>query len=157
MMTDKELGALTSAIYVARLSVSGGSVDSDDKRLRASGLFDDWAPGNYKKGDIYCTHAGEELGAEWEQVWRCEQDYDNGVYPDLKPGDPGWFTFNAPLHGAALETARPWVKPQHGTVDMYHAGEHMIWTDGSVRKALRDTNFSPDEYAADWETVKEAE
>ena len=111
MMTEKELGALTSAIYVARLSFSGGSVDSDDKRLRASGLFDDWAPGNHKKGDIYCTHAGEELGAEWEQVWRCEQDYDNAVYPDLKPGDPGCFIFNAPLHVAALETARPWVKP----------------------------------------------
>lgn len=157
MMTEKELGALTSAIYVARLSVSGGSVDSDDKRLRASGLFDDWAPGNHKKGDIYCTHAREELGGEWEQVWRCEQDYDNAKYPDLKPGDSSWFTFNAPLHGTTPETARPWVKPGTGTVGIYHIGECMIWTDGSIRRCLRDTNFSPDEYAADWETVKEAE
>lgn len=157
MMTEKELGALTSVIYVARLSVSGGSVDSDDKRLRASGLFDDWAPGNHKKGDIYCTHAGEELGAEWEQVWRCEQDYDNKKNPDIVPGNSAWYTFNAPLHGTTPETARHWVKPQHGTVGIYHVGECMIWKDKSVKKALRDTNFSPDEYAADWETVKEAE
>lgn len=27
----------------------------------------------------------------------------------------------------------------------------MIWTDGVIKKALRDTNFSPDEYPADWE------
>lgn len=27
----------------------------------------------------------------------------------------------------------------------------MIWTDGTVKKCLRDTNYSPDEYPADWE------
>lgn len=27
----------------------------------------------------------------------------------------------------------------------------MIWTDGTVKKCLRDTNFSPEEYPADWE------
>lgn len=99
MMTEKELGALTSAIYVARLSFSGGSVASDDKRLRASGLFDDWAPGSHKKDEIYCTHADEELGSEWEQVWRAQQDYDNAKNPDIVPGNSAWYTFNAPLHG----------------------------------------------------------
>lgn len=29
----------------------------------------------------------------------------------------------------------------------------MIWTDGTVKKCLRDTNFSPDEYAQAWEDV----
>lgn len=29
----------------------------------------------------------------------------------------------------------------------------MIWTDGTVKKCLRDTNFSPEEYPADWEAV----
>lgn len=27
----------------------------------------------------------------------------------------------------------------------------MIWTDGSVKKCVQDTNYSPDEYPADWE------
>lgn len=27
----------------------------------------------------------------------------------------------------------------------------MIWTDGTVKKCLRDINFSPEEYPADWE------
>ena len=27
----------------------------------------------------------------------------------------------------------------------------MIWEDGIVKKCLRDTNFSPDEYPQDWE------
>ena len=38
-----------------------------------------------------------------------------------------------------------------GAHDMYKAGEYMIWTDGTVKKCLRDTNFSPDEYPADRE------
>ena len=29
----------------------------------------------------------------------------------------------------------------------------MIWTDGTVKKCLRDTNFSPEEYPSDWEDV----
>lgn len=31
------------------------------------------------------------------------------------------------------------------------AGEYMIWTDGTVKKCLRNTNFSPDEYPDAWE------
>lgn len=27
----------------------------------------------------------------------------------------------------------------------------MIWTGWVIKKALRDTNFSPDEYPSDWE------
>ena len=61
-----------------------------------------------------------------------------------------------PLHGTSPETARPFVKPSHGTVDIYKVGEYMIWTDGTVKRCLRDTNFSPEEYAADWEDVEKA-
>lgn len=30
----------------------------------------------------------------------------------------------------------------------------MIWTDRTVKKCLRDTNFSPEEYPADWEDAE---
>lgn len=30
-------------------------------------------------------------------------------------------------------------------------GEYMVWTDGTIKKCLRDTVYSPEEYAADWE------
>ena len=30
----------------------------------------------------------------------------------------------------------------------------MIGTDGTVKRCMRDTNFSPEEYAADWEDVE---
>jgi hypothetical protein len=37
---------------------------------------------------------------------------------------------------------------------MYLVGECMIWTDGTVKRAKRDTAYSPDEYAPDWEVVE---
>ena len=49
--------------------------------------------------------------------------------------------------------AKPFVKPT-STSDMYLVGECMIWTDGTVKRAVRDTIYNPDEYAADWETVE---
>lgn len=143
-MTKKMYEALASAIYLSRLLLAEDAVDSDDKRLRASGLYPDWALGPHPQGEI-CNADG--------QTWECFAPYDNAEYPDVRPGEAAWYTFNRPLHGTSPETARPWCKPRHGTTDIYHSGECMIWTDGSIRKALRDTDFSPDEYPADWETV----
>ena len=40
---------------------------------------------------------------------------------------------------------------QTGAHDMYKAGEYMIWTDGTVKKCVQDTNFSPEEYPQAWE------
>lgn len=34
---------------------------------------------------------------------------------------------------------------------MYKSGEYMIWTDGSIKKCVQDTNFSPIEYPQAWE------
>ena len=31
--------------------------------------------------------------------------------------------------------------------------EHMIWTDGTVKKCVSDTNYSPTEYPQAWEDV----
>lgn len=154
--TNKLYEALASAIYMSRLVARGEGVDSDDKRLRASGLYEDWTPGNHKTAEVYNTHTGGDLGKEWEQTWECTQDYDSGVYPDIRPGSSAWHTFHRPLHGTSPEAARPFVKPSHGTVDIYKVGEYMIWTDGTVKRCLRDTNFSPEEYAADWEDVEKA-
>lgn len=80
--------------------------------------------------------------------------HDNAEYPDITPSNPQtWANFWRPLHGKSATTARPWVKPQYGTTDMYHAGEYMVWTDGTIKKALRDTAYSPAEYAADWQNI----
>lgn len=144
-MTDKMLSALTGAIYLSRLSLSGGAVDTDDKRIRASGLYPDWAPGNHPAGEIF-NAAG--------QTWEVFQAYDNEEHPDIVPETAEtWHTFNRPLHGTAPKTARPWCQPRYGTTDIYHAGECMIWTDGSVQRCRSDTNFSPEEYPGAWETA----
>lgn len=46
--------------------------------------------------------------------------------------------------------ARSWEQPT-GAHDMYKVGEYMIWTDGTVKKCVQDTDFSPDEYPDAWE------
>lgn len=145
MMDKKMLDALSSTIYAAKLSLRGESVDDDDKRIRASGLYDEWKEGKHFVGEIY-NAAG--------QTWECYQAYDNAVYPDIKPGNAAWPTFNRPLHGKNPETARPWVQPTHSK-DIYKTGECMIWTDGTVRRCVapNGTDYSPAVYPSFWETV----
>ena len=121
--------ALASAIYVSRQTLAGAAVDTDDKRIRASGLYEEWAEGKYQVGDIR---------------------NDNATYPDIKPDNSAWFTFWRPLHGTSLETARPFV-PVQGAHDMYRVGEYMIYTDGKTYRCKQDTNFSPEDYAQAWE------
>lgn len=144
-----------SAVVMMRTAFSAQLPDmEDDAIIQCSGLADDWASGNHNKGDIYNTRQTEKLGPEWEQTWECFQGYDNSTYPDIVPGNSAWYTFNRPLHGKSPDTARPWVKPQHGTTDIYHVGECMVFTDGKIYMCKRDTDFSPTEYAPDWEEVK---
>lgn len=142
--TVSAMKALPSAVYAAKLAIAGESVETDDQKIRASGLYDDWVPGSYKAGKIY------NVG---DQTWECFQAYDNATYPDIKPGNPSWFTFNRPLHGRSPETARPFV-PVQGSHDMYRAGEYMIYTDGKTYRCKSDTNFSPDDYADAWEVIE---
>lgn len=132
--------ALTSMLYVSRLTLAGQTVDTDDKRIRASGLYEDWAAGKYAVGDIRNAEG---------QTWECFQAHDNAVYPDIKPGGSSWFTFWRPLHGKSQKTARPFV-PVQGAHDMYRAGEWMIWTDGGYYECLSDTNFSPTDNPSAW-------
>ena len=135
--------ALASAIYLSRLTLNGGSVDDDDKRIRASGLYQEWTAGSYQEGDIRNAKG---------QTWECFQAHDNATYPDINPDNSAWYTFWRPLHGKSPETARPYV-PVQGAHDMYRAGEYMIWTDGSIQRAKEDTPYSPADYAAHWEKV----
>ena len=135
--------ALASAIYVSRQTLNGGSIDTDDKRLRASGLYEDWRSGSYQVGDIRNANG---------QTWECFQAHDNAVYPDITPGSAAWHTFWRPLHGTSPETARSFV-PVQGAHDMYQAGEYMIYTDGKIYKCVSATNFSPTDYPAAWEVA----
>lgn len=119
-----------------------------DMKIKTAGVYDKWAAGKYEVGDIR-TNAG--------QVWECWTAHDNAIYPDITPDNPQtWANFWRPLHGKSPETARPWVKPQYGTTDMYHAGEYMVWTDGNTYECVSDTVYSPDEYAQAWRVVGEA-
>ena len=137
--------ALASAIYVARQSLAGAAISTDDQKLRASGLYEDWTKGSYSVGDIRNAK---------NQTWECHTAHDNAEYPDISPDNPQtWANFWRPLHGRSPETARPWVQPQYGTTDIYHAGEYMIWTDGTIRRCKQDTNYSPEEYAPAWEVA----
>ena len=147
-MNNKMYEALSSAIYLSRLTLNGQSVDTDDKKIRASGLYEDWSAGSYVVGDI---RNAPDTNAQ-PQTWECFQAHDNSVYPDIKPGSSAWFTFWRPLHGKSKEAARPFT-PVQGSHDMYHAGEWMIWTNGDYYRCKSDTNFSPEEYAAAWELM----
>lgn len=117
---------------------------TDDENIKVSVLFPDWTEGKHTKGEVY-----NAMG----QTWECYQDYDNAVYPDIKPGEAAWYTFNRPLHGKTKETARAWVQPT-GAHDIYQAGEFMVWTDGVVYECITATNFSPEEYAAGWKAAE---
>lgn len=79
--------------------------------------------------------------------YECMTAYDGTVHQDWTIDNR---TLWKPWHSRKPEYALPWEAPT-GSHDMYKAGEYMIWTDGTVKKCLRDTNFSPDEYPADWE------
>lgn len=138
-MNEKSLAALSSAIYLSRLTLRGEAADTDDKRLRASGLYPDWEEGVHKAGEVY--NAGG-------QTWECIQNYDTGVYPDIVPGGSAWGTFHRPLHGTSPETARGFV-PVTGAHDTYKAGEY-VWFEGMLYQCLSETAYSPEEYPAAW-------
>lgn len=153
-MTTKELNALSSAIYLSRMTLAGTAIAEDDQKIRASGLYSDWVAGAHAVGEVFNTHAGVHAeGTEWDQTWEVYQAYDNATYPDIAPGNSAWYTFNRPLHGKTVDTARPFV-PVQGAHDMYHTGEYAIWTDGLIYRCKQDTNFSPADYAAAWELAE---
>lgn len=84
------------------------------------------------------------------QIYGLIQPHNASYYPNANPSSlPSLWRVK---HTTDPTKAKPWVKPT-STSDMYLVGECMLWSDGSVKRALRDTIYSPEEYAADWEEV----
>lgn len=133
------LVALAKTVLTERIA------ESEDKTLgiQCMALFPVWERGNYVEGDV---RADPDTGYPYE----CIVAHDSIT----NTGDD-WTIKNRALwsawHSRKKEYALPWEKPETGTSGIYHVGEYMIWTDGTVKKCLRDTNFSPDEYPQDWE------
>lgn len=112
-----------------------------DEVIQNRVLCKPWKPGKHSVGEVYTVNG---------QPWSCYQAYDNAVYPDIVPGSAAWPTFNKPYHGTTPETALPFVQPSHSQ-DIYKSGEYMIWTDGTVKKCVRDTAYSPEHDPNAWE------
>lgn len=136
-----------SAAAVGRMVLAQMADLDDDSRIRVSGLYKPWTAGKYEAGDV--RNSGG-------QTWECFQAHDCAVYPDIKPGGTAWFTFWRPLHGKSPETARPFV-PVQGAHDMYCAGEYIVWTDGSIKRATQDTAYSPEDFPGAWENAERTE
>ena len=118
--------------------------ESEDKTLgiQCMALFSVYVQNKHHVSGEVATHP--ETGYPYE----CMTAYDGTVQQDWTIDNR---TLWKPWHSRKKEYALPWEKPETGTSGIYHVGEYMIWTDGTVKKCLRDTNFSPDEYPADWE------
>lgn len=144
-MNEKTANAVASAMYILRQQALQVA-NTDDKKIRACGLFDEWAAGKHAVGEVYNANG---------QTWECFQAYDNDTHPDITPGKQAWFTFNRPLHATAAETAREFIAPQ-GAHDMYRAGEFVIFS-GKVYECIADTAYSPADYAAAWRLVEDGD
>lgn len=79
--------------------------------------------------------------------YECMTAYDGTVQQDWTIDNR---TLWKPWHSKKVEYALPWEAPT-GAHDMYKTGEYMIWTDGSIKKCVQDTNFNPVEYPQAWE------
>ncbi len=130
-----------STAFAVKLLMVDQKPTTADEIIMCSALWEEWEPGKHTVDEIF-TVGGDP--------WKVHQSYDNAVYPDIAPGNTAWYTFNKPLHGTTRETARAFLQPQAGTVDIYHVGEWCIF-EGKAYKSKRDTNFSPKDYPADWE------
>ena len=130
-----------STAFAVKLLMADQKPTTADEIIQCSALWEEWEAGKHTADEIF-TVGGDP--------WKVHQSYDNAVYPDIAPGNQAWYTFNKPLHGTTRETARAFLQPQAGTVDIYHVGEWCIF-EGKAYKSKRDTNFSPKDYPADWE------
>lgn len=99
-------------------------------------------------GDYTSVVIGAPIKYE-EQVYTLLQQHNAGHYPNNPAELPALWRVK---HTTDPLKAKPWVKPT-STSDMYLVDECMVFTDGIVYRCLRDTIYSPTEYAPDWETI----
>lgn len=129
-----------------RQAVLAQIAESEDKTLgiQCMALFPVWERGNYVEGDV---RTDPDTGYPFE----CHTPHDSVS----NPGDD-WTIKNRalwkPWHSRSAEYALPWEAPT-AAYDMYHAGEYMIWTDGTVRRCKADTDRGPDVLPDNWEMV----
>lgn len=116
--------------------------ESEDKTLgiQCMALFPVYVQGKQHDEGEVATHPA--TGYPYE----CMTAYDGTVQQDWTIDNRALWK---PWHSRKKEYALPWEAPT-GAHDMYKAGEYMIWTGGTVKKCLRDTNFSPEEYPQAW-------
>ena len=137
------LDALESLVRYARGKLMDDLKSMDDKTegIACKGLIPVYKQNaKYEVGDVR-THPVTGTPKE------CITAYDGSVQPDWTIDTA---TLWKPWHSRKKEYALPWEQPT-GAHDMYKTGEYMIWTDGTVKKCIQDTNFSPVEYAQAWE------
>lgn len=92
VVTPVEYGLTASTANAVRLLMAGKQPTTADEIIMCSALYDEWQEGKHVAGDVFC------VGGE---PWECFQNYDNAVYPDIKPGNSAWYTFNRPYHGTS--------------------------------------------------------
>lgn len=141
MMAD----ALESVIRYARNKLMSEIADMDDKTegIACKDLFPVYEQNrSYSVGDV-------RLHPVTGYPRECILAYDGAVQPDWTIDTA---TLWKPWHSRKAEYALPWEAPT-GAHDIYKSGEYMIWTDGTKRKCIQDTNFSPDEYPQAWENA----
>lgn len=131
-------GILALTKYLMNESAS----ERTDKTLciQCMALFDVWTRGKYSAGDV---RTDPKTGYPYESMIEHDSTVNTDWTIEVR-------SIWKPYHSRMKEYALPWVQPT-GAHDMYKAGEYMIWTDGTVKKCIQDTNFSPTEYPQAWE------
>lgn len=119
--------------FIAQAAEDAGQINGHMAAIRP------WKEGAYAIGDVR-LYGGVP--------YRCVQAHDSTGNPTWTPDAAAalWMQY----HGTSAESARAWVSPA-GAHDMYKAGEYVIWTDGTVKKCLTDTAYSPETYPQAWE------
>lgn len=132
--------ALAKTVLTERIA------ESEDKTLgiQCMALFPTYVQDKQHEVGEVATHP--ETGYPYE----CMTAYDGTVQQDWTIDNR---TLWKPWHSRKAEYALPWEAPT-GAHDMYKAGEYMIWTDGTVKKCIQDTNFSPDDWPQAWEDAE---
>lgn len=138
--------ALESLIRYARGKLMTELSTADDK---TEGIACRWLIPVYEQNRQY--EVGDvRLHPTTGNPKECITAYDGFVQQDWTIDTS---TLWKPWHSRKKEYALPWEQPT-GAHDMYKAGEYMVWTDGTVKKCVQDTNYSPDEYPQAWEDTE---